>query len=137
MNLTKYPQFHLYLLTLHLMLMRPQLLPKNCDERCVNATIINRAYYSSYLYCALWLEDLKKFKPVASWEFEDDEIKISKHKQIRNALSNYDELKISSELQDLFNLRFKADYEPFVDISDDEVDDALYHMKYIFNHLKF
>lgn len=60
------------------MMMKPCLIPPNCDDRCINASIINRAYYSTYLYCALWLEDIKKFKPLSSWEFEDNEEKISK-----------------------------------------------------------
>lgn len=93
MDITKYPQFQLYLLTLHMLMMKDQLLPRNCEDRCVNATIINRAYYSSYLYCTLWLEDMKKFKPLSSWEFSEGEAKISKHQQIRNALYNFNEPK--------------------------------------------
>lgn len=137
MDIAKYPQFQLYLLTLHLMMMKPYLIPPNCDDRCINASIINRAYYSAYLYCALWLEDIKKFKPLSSWEFEDNEEKISKHKQIRNALYNFNEKQMSAELNDLFNLRHKADYEPFLDISAKEVEDSISHMEKIFGHLKF
>ena len=43
MDITKYPQFQLYLLTIHLLMLKNQLIPKNCDERCINSTIINRA----------------------------------------------------------------------------------------------
>lgn len=119
------------------MMMKPYLIPPNCDVRCINASIINRAYYSAYLYCALWLEDIKKFKPLSSWEFEDNEEKINKHKQIRNALYNFNEKQMSAELNDLFNLRHKADYEPFLDISAKEVEDSISHMEKIFGHLKF
>ena len=137
MNITSYPQFHLYLLTLHLMLIKSQLLPQNCDERCVNATIINRAYYSAYLYCVLWLEEVEGFFLLDQWEFDDDEEKISKHKQVRNALNDLNYNNLGSSLQDLFNLRFKADYEPFIDITSREVSDAIKHMEKIISTLKF
>ena len=137
MDITKYPQFHLYLLTLHMLTMKNQLLPQNCDMRCVNATLINRSYYSAYLYCTLWLEDTKRFKPVSSWQFGEDERKISKHQQIRNALYNFNEPQMGSKLDQLFDLRFKADYEPFIDITPEEVNKAIKHIEYIFNNLKF
>ena len=125
MDITKYPQFHLYLLTLHLLMIKDQLLPLNCDNRCVNATIINRAYYSAYLYCSLWLEDVKKFKPISSWEFDENEKKISKHRQIRNALYNFNEPKMGSKLDKLFDLRFKADYMPFTEITPEEIEESI------------
>lgn len=137
MNIKKYPQYHLYLLTLHLLTMKQQLIPQNCDERCVNATIINRAYYSAYLFCKLWLEDVKKFKTVPYWEFDENEKKISKHKQVRNALYNFDEKQMGSSLNRLFDLRHKADYNPFTDITPDEVTTAINTMEKIFNKLKF
>lgn len=137
MDITKYPHYQLYLLTLHLLMMKNQLVPQNCDERCINATLINRAYYSAYLYCSLWLEDIKRFKPLSSWEFSENERNISKHKQIINALYNFNEAKIGSQLSQLFDLRIKADYEPFIDITSEEVTDAIHHMEKIFSHLKF
>ena len=137
MNITKYPQYQLYLLTLHLLMLKNQLVPENCDDRCVNATLINRAYYSAYLYCALWLEDIKLFKPLSSWQFDENEKSISKHKQIINALYNFNEPKMGSQLSQLFDLRHKADYESFIDITPDEVKDAIHHMEKIINHLKF
>ncbi|MBO6124120.1 MAG: hypothetical protein J6P09_09810 [Methanobrevibacter sp.] len=44
MDITKYPQFELYLLTLNLLRFKNQLIPIDCDERCINSTIINRAF---------------------------------------------------------------------------------------------
>ena len=137
MDISRYPQFHLFLLTLQMQKIKNQLLPQSCDERCVNATIINRSYYSAYLYCLLWLEDMKKFKPLSSWEFDEDEQKISKHKQVINALYNFNEPEMGSKLHRLFNLRHKADYEPFTDIAPEEVSDSIKNMEKIFNHLKF
>ena len=137
MDITKYPQYELQLLTLNLLNLKSQIVPENCDERCVNSTIINRAYFSSYLFCELWLDYKKQFKTVKSWEFDEDEEIISEHKQVRNALYNYGEKKIRTELSKLALLRRKADYEPFIDITPKEVQDAITHMEKIFNNLTF
>ena len=137
MDITKYPQFQLYLLTLHIFNLKNQLIPKNCDEWCINASIINRAYYSAYLYCALWLEFMKNFKVKKPWDYDDEDERIGEHKQIREALHEFGEDTMRSELKDLFTLRSKADYEPFVEIASQEVTDAIHHMEKIFNHLKF
>lgn len=137
MDITKYPQFQLYLLTLQMLMLKNQLIPENCDERCVNASIINRAYYSSYLYCQLWLEDIKNFKIKHPWDFKENEERIGEHKQVREALKDFGEKNMKTELYDLFKLRQKADYDPFIDITPQEVSDAINHMKKIFNHLKF
>lgn len=117
-------------------MLKNQLIPENCDEWCVNASIINRAYYSAYLYCNLWLEDIKNFKIKRPWEFDDSETRMGEHKQVREALNKFGEKNMQSELNDLFDLRVKADYEPFIDITPDEVQDAIHHMEKIFNHLK-
>ena len=137
MDITKYPQYELQLLTLNLLNLKSQIVPENCDERCVNSTIINRAYFSSYLFCELWLDYKKQFKTVKSWEFDEDEEIISEHKQVRNALYNHGEKKIKTELSKLALLRRKADYEPFIDITPKEVQDAITHMEKIFNNLTF
>ena len=94
MDVSKYPQFELYLLTLHLLMLKDQLVPDGCDSRCINSTIINRVYFSSYLYCLLWLEDVKKFKPTPIMELDLDE-RVSEHKQVRNALFNFGENRIT------------------------------------------
>lgn len=118
-------------------MLKKDLIPKNCDEWCINATIINRAYYSSYLYCELWLDYVKNFKVIKPWEFNEGQDRISEHKQVRTALSDVGENQVKAELQNLASLRQKADYDPFVNITSKEVDDALHYMKKIFNHLKF
>ena len=136
MNITKYPQFELYLLTLNLLMLKDQLVPDGCDPRCINSTIINRAYFSSYLYCRLWLDEVKKFRPIPVMQWDPEE-RISEHRQVRNALSNFGEDRMTDELSKLAKLRKKADYDPFVDLKPEEVTDAVRHMEKIFNHLKF
>ena len=137
MDITKYPQFQLYLLTLQMLMLKNMLLPKNCDEWCVNASIINRAYYSAFLYCILWLDYEKNYKIKHPWEFQEGEKQLGEHKQVREALKMFGEKNMQSELNDLFDLRIKADYEPFIDITPDEVKDTIHHMEKIINHLKF
>lgn len=136
MNISKYPQFQLYLLTLKLLMLRNQLIPDGCDERCINSTIINRAYFSSYLFCQLWLEDVKNFRAVPIKELPVSE-RISEHLQVRNALFNFGERRIKEELVKLAGLRKKADYDPFMDLTHNDVSDAIHHMEMIFSHLKF
>ena len=137
MNIEECHQFQLYLLTLNLLMMKEQILPENCDEWCVNATIINRAYYSSYLYCLLWLNEVKKFKPKAPWEFKKMEKRIGEHKQVRDALYCFGKEKVKKELNDLASLRKKADYDPSSNLSLKEVNSAIEHMEEIFKQLEF
>ena len=137
MDIKKYPQYQLYLLTLHMLMLKNLLIPEDCDEWCVNASIINRAYYSAFLYCELWLEEVNLFKVKRPWDFKDNEERIGEHKQVREALKDFGEKNMKTELHDLFKLRQKADYKPFTDISSKEVTSAIRHMEKIFNHLKF
>ena len=137
MDITKYPQFQLYLLTLRLLRLKDQLIPNDCDERCINSTIINRAYLSSYLFSELWLDYVKNFRPIPLREFDDDEEKVSEHLQVRNALYNFGEKRMKKELSQLAGLRQKADYDPFIDLTPTDVSNAIYHMEQNFNHLKF
>ena len=124
-------------LTLRLLKLKNQLIPQNCDERCINSTIINRAYFSSYLFCELWLEEVKKFRPIPIMEFEDGDVIISEHLQVRNALYNFGEDFVSWQLLKLSNLRKKADYDPYRDLTPEDVSNAIDHMELIFNQLKF
>ena len=83
MDVVKYPQFQLYLFTLQIIILKNQLLSKNNDDWPFKATVINRAYYSSYLYCELWLDYVKNFIVKQPWDFKDDEQVIGVHKQVR------------------------------------------------------
>lgn len=136
MDITKYPQYQLYLLTLNLLAVKNQLVPHDCDNRCINSTIINRAYFSSYLFCELWLEDVKNFKTVPIEEM-DIANKISEHLQVRRALYDFGQKRVRSDLTKLASLRKKADYEPYIDLTPKDVLNAIDYMKKIFNHLKF
>lgn len=136
MDISKYPQYQLYLFTLSLLLFKDKIIPNDCDDRCFNSTLINRAYFSSYLFCELWLDYVKNFRPIHIMDLKPNE-RISQHQQVRNALYNFGETLMSDELYKLAKLRQKADYDPFRDITSEEVNDAVRHMEKIFNHLKF
>lgn len=136
MDITKFPQFQLYIFTLMLFNLKDQLIPEGCDNRCINSTIINRAYYSSYLYCQLWLDYVKNFQVTPIREFGDDEEKVSEHLQVRNALFNFGEKNMELNLSKLARLRKTADYDPFRDLTPENVSDAIGYMKNIFGHLE-
>lgn len=134
-NVEKYPQYQLYKFTRKLYVNKESLVPKNCDNRCVYSTIINRCYYSSYLYLSEWLLN-KGFKVKSKDDCEiDGEIFVSEHKQIRDALKNEGESKISNRLYKLSELRSIADYEPFSDLMDDDLNRAINLMEYIFKEI--
>ena len=137
MDIRKYPQFQLYLLTLKLLSLKSRLIPDGCDDRSINSTIINRAYFSSYLFCELWLDDVMNFRPIPINEFKSKEERISEHVQVRNALKDFGKNIIGYKLSKLSELRKKADYEPYTDLTPTDVSDAINHMEQIFNHLKF
>lgn len=136
MEIERCPEYQLYLFTLNLLMLKDQIIPENCDEWCINATIINRAYYSSYLYCLLWLKNVKEFNTKPPWKFKKKEKRIGEHKQVRNALYDFGEEEVQSELSDLASLRKKADYNPNSNISSQEVNDAIELMEKIFEQLE-
>ena len=134
-NVEKYPQYQLYKFTRKLYANKEVLVPKNCDNRCVYGTIINRCYYSSYLYLTEWLLD-KGFKVKSKEDCDiDDEIFVSEHKQVRDALKDYGESKVSNRLYKLSALRSTADYEPYSELTDDDLNLAMKLMEYIFNKI--
>lgn len=137
MDITKYPQYELYSFAELLFLKKDDLIPEKCNCRCVYSTIINRCYYSSYLYSLEWLFEKFGFKPRPPEDFDKNERFITGHKQVRDALKEKNFSAISYELADLAILRKKADYDPFLDISDDELSDAMESMGIIFEKLSF
>jgi len=86
MDITKYPQYELYSFAELLFLKKDDLIPEKCNCRCVYSTIINRCYYSSYLYSLEWLFEKFGFKPRPPEDFDKNERFITEHKQVRDAL---------------------------------------------------
>ncbi len=136
MKIEKYPQYQLFIFTKSLNEKRDDLVPADCDNRCVYGTIINRAYYSAYTYASEWLSD-NGFKLKHKEDFQNPEDYVSEHKQVRDALKEHDKSVSKNRLYKLSQLREKADYRPFEDLSEEEVDDSIDYMNKIINDLKF
>ena len=137
MDVQNSSQYHLYLLTLHFLGIEKSLIPKNSNERWAYGTIINRAYYSSYLFCELWLEKVHNFKSTHPKDFPKGKKKHGKHKQVRDALNRFGEKTIKNKLAKLAKLRNDADYKPYKKIKKKDVQKAIGYMEYIMNNLKF
>ena len=131
------PQFQLYLLVLKLFNLRYDLIPDNCDIRCVDSTIINRAYYSSYLYTIFWLFEVHQHKLKSKKDFSKKSEFITEHAQARIALKKYGEEYLGNYLKKLAELRNKADYYPYDDLTSSDVDKAIGYMESIFQGLNF
>ena len=106
-NIEKYPQFELYKFTKKLNLNKERMVPKNCDNRRVYSTIINRCYYSSYLYALEWLFEKHGFKPVLKNEWEDGKF-VTEHRQVRLMFKELEERDVAFSLFKLLNLRKKS-----------------------------
>ena len=83
------------------------------------------------------MDYVKNFRVTSIKNFDDDEEIISEHLQVRNALFNFGEKNMESNLSKLSKLRKTADYYLFRDLTQKDVSDAVEYMKRIFNHLKF
>lgn len=61
---------------------------------------------------------------------------MGEHKQVRKALYRFGQKTAQKELSKLAFLRNMADYNPFCDISSQDVDEAISHMEKIFKQLE-
>ena len=105
--------------------------------RCVDSTIINRAYYSSYLFCQRWLLEVHGHELKSKKEFSKGDKFITEHSQVRRALKKYGQKSLSTILFKLAQLRNKADYYPYAGLTNDDLHDAIGYMESIFQGLNF
>ena len=137
MKIEEYPQYRLYKFTKLLNLNRKKFQKPYTGKRAVNGTIVNRAYYSSYSYALLWLED-HKFRLKQKWEYEvEGEEYVTEHKQVREGLKTHKKKKASNYLHNLHELRKKADYKLLNPLTEEDTKDAIKYMENIFDELKF
>lgn len=132
-----YEQVHLYHLTLLLYDKYSELIPDNCDSRCIYSTIINRAYYSAYSCSLLWLEDNFGFKLKGKSDFNNVEDFQTEHKQVILELKKVGKFVLSDELRQLKRLRKIADYEPLSPLTLKEVQESIDLMKDILSDTLF
>ncbi|MBQ3420551.1 MAG: hypothetical protein IJH34_02545 [Romboutsia sp.] len=137
MKIDKYPQYKLYKFTKLLNINKEKFQKPYTGKRAVNGTIVNRAYYSSYSYALLWLED-HDFKLKQKWEYEvEGEEYVTEHQQVRDALDDFKKKKVSKYLYELHKLRKKADYKMHYPLTDKDAKKAMKYMENIFAELKF
>lgn len=124
----------LYKHTLLLNKKQKELVPKNSTTRCVKSTIINRAYYSTYLYVKKYLINKGyTIKDVHYYRRKKERFK-TEHQQVIDNLSEENK-ELSVKLMKLKRLRNKADYHPEVKITKKEVNISLNFMNNILNEL--
>ena len=122
------PPFQLCIFTRKLYGSRNDFTDDGDNFRSVYGTIINRAYYSSYLLSLKWISEKYDFKFTNS--------RKSKHEQVRKSLMLRNE-KAGYALTQLKKLRLAADYNLEKKINHMEVLKSLKLMDLIFNELKF
>jgi uncharacterized protein (UPF0332 family) len=112
-----------------------ELIPTNCKSRCVRSTIINRSYYSTYLY-------VKKYLIINGFEIKkpyyylrNNKKVITEHQQVLDKLYDKNK-KLSVKLKKLKRLRHKADYHPSKYVTIKDVTDSIDIMNEIFQNLK-
>ena len=103
----------------------------NFDLQCVYRTIVNRAYYATYLYAREWIFDNGDSNNLESYS----DGKSGYHKVIILALNQLKQYSASSKFSDFKGLREKADYNIIDIISVNEAKRALDLAKDIFNLL--
>lgn len=137
MKIKEYPQYKLYKFTKLLNHNKEKFQKPYTGKRAVNGTIINRAYYCSYSYALLWLEE-HRFKPKKKWEYEmEGEDFKTEHRQVRDLLKMFNKENASDDLFELHKLRKKADYKLYNPLTEEDTKNAMKHMENIFDELKF
>ena len=137
MKIEEYPQYRLYKFTKLLNINKEKFQKPYTGKRAVNGTIVNRAYYSSYSYALLWLED-HKFRLKQKWEYEiEGEEYVTEHQQVRDALDDLKYHKTSNKLFQLHELRKRADYKMYYPLTNEDVADSIRYMNEIIDELKF
>ena len=134
-NVQESPHFGLFEFTKILNSKKEELTPEGYDTRCVDSTIINRCYYSSYNYAIEWLKERYDFVPMKKHEYDDPKKYKSEHKQVQDALAQYNKVDVRNKLRALFILRKKADYNPYDRLTQKQIKDSINNMEYIFNRL--
>lgn len=112
-----------------------ELIPKNCGHRCVRSTIINRAYYSTFLFVRKYLtKNGFQLRNIVEYKKNNEPI-LTEHQQIINKLSEINN-GLSKKLKQLKRLRKKADYYPEQKLSLKEVNRSIEIMNLIIKSLK-
>lgn len=102
------------------------------DLECIYRTVVNRAYYATYLHARDWIFDKG---PSNNLEYYSDG-RSGYHKAVILALNQLKQHSASSKLKDFKDLRERADYHIVDIISFDDAELALNLANDIINLLK-
>lgn len=102
------------------------------DLQCVYRTVVNRAYYATYLYAREWIFDNGSYNNLESYS----DGKSGYHKAVILALNSLNQYKAGSKFADFKDLREKADYKLVEIVSENDASHALNLARDIFNLLK-
>lgn len=102
------------------------------DLQCVYRTVVNRAYYATYLHAREWIFDHGPYNNLESYS----DGKSGYHKAVILGLNSLKQYRAGSKLGDFKDLREKADYKLVEIISDDDAKHALNLARDIFKLLK-
>ena len=126
-------EYHLYLFTIYLYVNKSRLYLTS--EEAFNRTMMNRAYFSSYLLSKFYVEVVQLKKIRNPNEFNYSEKIITEHTQVIKFLNNKETRSVSNKLSELKELRKNADYDMITFISDSDCNQAVTLMKDIFRLL--
>lgn len=104
---------------------------ENFDLQCVYRSVINRAYYATYLYAREWIFDNGDYNNLDSYS----DGKSGYHKAVILALNNLKQHSAGSKFKDFKDLREKADYHIVDIVSKFDAERALNLARDIFNLL--
>lgn len=105
---------------------------ENFDLQYVYRTVVNRAYYATYLHAREWIFDNGPYNNLESYS----DGKSGYHKAIILALHSLKQYKAGSKFSDFKDLREKADYKLVEIVSNDDAIHALNLARDIFGLLK-
>ena len=105
---------------------------ENFDLQCVYRTVVNRAYYATYLHAREWILNNGPYNSLESYS----DGKSGYHKAVILALNSLKQYKAGSKLGDFKDLREKSDYKLVEIVSKDDARHALNLARDIFNLLK-
>lgn len=134
-DLSTLKEYHIYLLVKKLLETDFEFTDSDSEE-VYYRTIINRAYYASFLLSKYYLEIIKREIIKDPDEFASDEKFIPEHTQVIKLLNNRGTRSLSSKLSELKSLRKDADYEFIITISQEQCSHAIELMEDIVSKLE-
>ncbi len=94
---------------------------KDYDLQCIDRTIVNRAYLSTYLHTQEWIINNGPYNDIKEYSKKD----VGYHTAICIALTSLNKKSISKKYADFIKLRVDADYDIVTIIDSDDAQKAL------------